>query len=196
MCSDRDTHRMTVWPEHTSLSRRKNTIGSSCKADRYFSRSAVEAASNRPGWSELTGEENIVFHNTMRSYETATHLPWFGTGVLVSPPRVCFNERDAWRAVAETGTGETDCCCLLSEFLLLGSWGGCSAVTGLHCACVCQITTTQVLLGTEYNFLDLIIHGFAGVMRLIFSVQIWQIVVLVMRPQTEQFKATDHVGLY
>ncbi len=36
MYSDRDTHRMTVWPEHTSLSRRKNTIGSSCKADRFF----------------------------------------------------------------------------------------------------------------------------------------------------------------
>lgn len=106
---------MTVWPEHTSLSRRENTMRSSCKADRYFCRSAVEAASNRPGWSELAGEKNVVFLNTMRSYVTATHLPWFGTGVLVSPQRVCFNERDAWRVVAETGTGVTDCCCLNSR---------------------------------------------------------------------------------
>jgi len=73
---------MTVWPQHTSVSRRENTMRSSCKPDRYFPRSAVEAASNRPGWSELGGEKNTVFLNVMRLYITATHLPWFGTGYL------------------------------------------------------------------------------------------------------------------
>lgn len=121
----------------------------------------------------------------------ATHLPLCGTGVLISPQRVCFNKRDASRAVAETGTGETDCCCLNSR-----SWGGCLAVTGLQCACACQITTIQALLGDECNFLDLIIHGFASVMRLIFSVQMWQIVISLMTPQTKQFNATDRVRLY
>lgn len=125
---------------------------SSSKPDRYFYRSAVEA-SNRPGWSELAGEKNVVFLNVMRLYVTATHLPWFGTGVLISPQRLCFNERDAFPS--RGGNRNWGDWLLLSEFSLLGSWGGCSAVTGLQCACVCQITTIQVLLsflGSHYSW--------------------------------------------
>lgn len=184
---------MTVWPEHTSVSRRENTMRSSCKPDRYFPRSAVEAASNRPGWSELAGEKNTVFLNVMRSNITATPLPWFGTGYLYLHSAYVFIKGmlgESWRK-QELGR-LTAAVWLLAAGLLRRLL----AVTGLHCACVCQITTIQVLLSNEYNFLKLIIHGFASVMILIFSVQMWQIVISLMTPQTKQFNATDRVGLY